>query len=125
MQDERDPEADAEFDRELAKLMAEGLDSRKAERRPVFDIPLPMRRGPREAVSTAEDSGGEAPPPRSIMKFSLLSKRGNKQQVCSPGFRRCSYTDMIDSIHRSSGRFELCRCNALAAAGRTGRTTTN
>ncbi|KAF2265958.1 ARM repeat-containing protein [Lojkania enalia] len=84
-EDERDPEVDAEFDRELAKMMAESLDSRRLERKPVFDVPLPMRRV-REAVPTAEDSGGEAPaeaPPTNMMKFSLLSKRGNKQQTRS------------------------------------------
>lgn len=84
-EDERDPEADAEFDRELAKLMSESLDSRKFERKPVFDVPLPMRRA-REAAAYAEDSGGEAPPPAAppnTMKFSLLSKRGNRQQTRS------------------------------------------
>jgi regulator of nonsense transcripts 2 len=84
-EDERDPEADAEFDRELAKLMTEGAESRKFERKPVFDVPLPMRRV-REASTNAEDSGGEAPPPpppNNMMKFSLLSKRGNKQQTRS------------------------------------------
>jgi regulator of nonsense transcripts 2 len=84
-EDERDPEADAEFDRELAKLMTEGAESRKFERKPVFDVPLPMRRV-REANTIAEDSGGEAPPPpppNNMMKFSLLSKRGNKQQTRS------------------------------------------
>lgn len=84
-EDERDPEADAEFDRELAKLMSESAESRKLERRPVFDVPLPMRRA-REATQQAEDSGGEAPiqaPPTNTVKFSLLSKRGNKQQTRS------------------------------------------
>ncbi|KAF2109846.1 armadillo-type protein [Lophiotrema nucula] len=84
-EDERDPEAEADFDRELAKMMSESLDSRKFERKPVFDVPLPMRRA-REAAAAAEDSGGEAPappPPVSTMKFSLLSKRGNKQQTRS------------------------------------------
>lgn len=88
-EDLRDPEADADFDRELAKMMSESLDSRKFERKPVFDVPLPMRRARAgEAVTNAEDSGGEAapappPPPPNTMKFSLLSKRGNRQQTRS------------------------------------------
>ncbi|KAG9885013.1 ARM repeat-containing protein, partial [Aureobasidium melanogenum] len=41
-EDQRDPEADAEFDRELAKMMAESVESRKFDRKPVFDVPLPM-----------------------------------------------------------------------------------
>jgi len=82
--DERDPEADADFDRELAKMMAESLDSRKFERKPMFDVPLPMRRAQRDASTAAEDSGGEAPAATEqpgMVKFSLLSKRGNRQQV--------------------------------------------
>ncbi|KAH7371089.1 armadillo-type protein [Pyrenochaeta sp. MPI-SDFR-AT-0127] len=84
-EDERDPEADADFDRELAKLMSESAESRKFERKPVFDVPLPMRRA-REAAANAEDSGSEAPVPIAsshTMKFSLLSKRGNRTQTRS------------------------------------------
>ncbi|KAF1940023.1 ARM repeat-containing protein [Clathrospora elynae] len=86
-EDERDPEADAEFDRELAKLMSDSVDSRKHDRKPVFDVPLPMRRA-REAALNAEDVGNEvpvpvAPAPSHTMKFSLLSKRGNKTQTRS------------------------------------------
>jgi regulator of nonsense transcripts 2 len=84
-EDERDPEADAEFDRELAKLMSESAESRKFERKPVFDVPLPMRRA-REATVNAEDSGNEAPAPimpSNTVKFSLLSKRGNRTQTRS------------------------------------------
>ncbi|EME86749.1 uncharacterized protein MYCFIDRAFT_202634 [Pseudocercospora fijiensis CIRAD86] len=88
-EDQRDPEADADFDRELAKLMAESVDSRKFERKTMFDVPLPMRRSVRDATTTAaEDSGGEgqAPAPTNgvgTMKFALLSKKGNRQQTRS------------------------------------------
>ncbi|KAF2846642.1 ARM repeat-containing protein [Plenodomus tracheiphilus IPT5] len=85
-EDERDPEADAEFDRELAKLMSESAESRKFERKPVFDVPLPMRRA-REVAANAEEAGNEPPPapvaPSHTMKFSLLSKRGNRTQTRS------------------------------------------
>ncbi|KAF1968136.1 ARM repeat-containing protein [Bimuria novae-zelandiae CBS 107.79] len=84
-EDERDPEAEAEFDRELAKLMSESVESRKFERKPVFDVPLPMRRA-REAAVAAEDGGTETPAPTvptNMVKFSLLSKRGNKNQTRS------------------------------------------
>lgn len=88
-EDERDPEADAEFDRELAKLMSESAESRKFDRKPVFDVPLPMRRA-REAPVNADDSGNEVPAPAPApiapshtMKFSLLSKRGNRTQTRS------------------------------------------
>ncbi|KAF4305473.1 MIF4G-like type 3 [Botryosphaeria dothidea] len=86
-EDERDPEADAEFDRELAKMMAESLDSRKFERKPMFDVPLPMKRS-RDTNATADENNeqqqqhqqAEAAP---TMKFALLSRRGNKQQTKS------------------------------------------
>lgn len=81
--EERDPEAEAEFDRELAKMMSESLDSRKFERKPVFDVPLPMRRSQRDTTV----AGDESPPeitstPPNTMAFSLMTKKGNKQQVC-------------------------------------------
>jgi regulator of nonsense transcripts 2 len=84
-EEERDPEAEADFDRELAKLMSESADSRKYDRKPVFDVPLPMRRA-REATTNPEDGVSEAPvlvAPSNTVKFSLLSKRGNKTQTRS------------------------------------------
>ncbi|KAH0538792.1 hypothetical protein FGG08_004624 [Glutinoglossum americanum] len=53
-EEERDPEADAEFDRELAKMMAESLDSRKFERKSQFDVPLPMKRSIARDTRTVE-----------------------------------------------------------------------
>lgn len=85
-EEERDPEAEAEFDRELAKMMSESLDSRKFDRKPIFDVPLPMRRAQRETVTTADDSGNEGgtatPPNAKTMAFSLMTKKGNRQQAC-------------------------------------------
>lgn len=86
-EEEIDPEDEADFDRELAKLMAESLDSRKHERKPTFDVPLPMRRKenapnaptPANESWTEESSNGNAP--AGTMAFSLLTKRGNRQQV--------------------------------------------
>lgn len=78
-----DPEAEAEFEREYAKMMAESLESRKFDRKPLFDVPLPMRRKEREVIpqtdSTGESAAASAPP--NTMAFSLLTKRGNRQQV--------------------------------------------
>ncbi|TIA31563.1 ARM repeat-containing protein [Aureobasidium pullulans] len=62
-EDQRDPEADAEFDRELAKMMAEGVESRKFDRKPVFDVPLPMRK---TATATSTPNSEPAQPTRSI-----------------------------------------------------------
>ena len=78
-----DPEDEADFEREYAKMMAESLESRKFERRQLFDVPLPVRGKTREqSTIVAGESGPEAPvEPNSTMAFSLLTKRGNRQQV--------------------------------------------
>ena len=85
--EERDPEAEAEFDRELARMMTDSLDSRKFDRKPLFDVPLPMRKTQRESLATGgDDSGNEGsitPPSGSTMAFSLMTKKGGRQQVRS------------------------------------------
>ncbi|KAF7592230.1 hypothetical protein BBP40_000502 [Aspergillus hancockii] len=78
-EEERDPEAEAEFDREFEKMMAESVESRKFERKAVFDIPLPMKRAPRDAVG--ENAPEPIQPQPSTMAFSLMTKKGNKQQT--------------------------------------------
>lgn len=83
-EEEVDPEDEADFEREYAKMMAESLDSRKHERKSTFDVPLPMKRKDRDINSSndawAEDSSSNAAP-SGTMAFSLLTKRGNRQQV--------------------------------------------
>lgn len=78
-EEEVDPEDEADFEREYAKMMAESLESRKFERKQLFDVPLPVRSKNREATST-EGGEGESPPGHT-MAFSLLTKKGNRQQV--------------------------------------------
>lgn len=99
-EEEIDPEDEADFEREYAKMMAESLDSRKFERKPTFDVPLPMRRRDRETTSidpvTDENPVLAAPisAQTNTMAFSLLTKRGNRQQVCGPVnafFYHCLY----------------------------------
>ena len=86
-EEEIDPEDEADFEREYAKMMAESLESRKHERKPTFDVPLPMRRKDREInTSSSEpwtDENTSPSAPSGTMAFSLLTKRGNRQQVCS------------------------------------------
>ncbi|KAJ5576275.1 hypothetical protein N7535_003201 [Penicillium sp. DV-2018c] len=81
-EEERDPVTEAEFDREFERMMAESMDSRRFERKTVFDIPLPMKR-PRENMPG--DSSPEPAPAQpvapSTMAFSLMTKKGNKQQT--------------------------------------------
>lgn len=78
---EVDPEAEAEFDREYAKMMAESMESRKFEKKQLFDAPLPVRPKSREPSSMVE-TAAEAPTlGKEKMAFSLLTKKGNRQQV--------------------------------------------
>lgn len=85
-EEELDPEAEADFERELAKMMSESLESRRAERRPMLDIALPARRGQRETPGTPQEgTEGARPVAMDTVKFSLLSKRGNRAQVSGPG----------------------------------------
>ena len=112
-EEERDPEAEAAFYRELSKMMSESLDSRKFDRRPVFDVPLPMRKVPREVLnSAADDSGNEgtATPPRTdTMAFSLMTKKGNRQQASSePRCAVVSADNMIDTNYRNAFQFSVC-----------------
>ncbi|KAI9669467.1 MAG: hypothetical protein M1817_004692 [Caeruleum heppii] len=81
-EDQRDPEMDADFDRELAKVMAESLESRKLDRKHMFDVPLPMRRHHRETSQAQDEASvdGTLTPPDK-MAFSLLTKKGNRQQA--------------------------------------------
>ncbi|TVY82041.1 Regulator of nonsense transcripts [Lachnellula suecica] len=81
-----DPEDEADFEREYAKMMAESLESRKHERKSTFDVPLPIRRKDREVPTSTETWNGEPAaatnaPSSGTMAFSLLTKRGNRQQT--------------------------------------------
>jgi regulator of nonsense transcripts 2 len=128
-EDQRDPEADADFDRELAKLMAESAESRKFDRKPIFDVPLPMRRTVRDATTSvaAEENGADsrAQSPADgpgMMRFALLSKKGPKQQVCTKNVCRArsdSLTRAIDTLDRFALRLYFRRGNAHTATSRT------
>jgi regulator of nonsense transcripts 2 len=80
-----DPEDEADFEREYAKMMAESLDARKHERKSTFDVPLPIKRKDRDTNTSSETVPEEARPvpipSSSTMSFSLLTKRGNRQHV--------------------------------------------
>ncbi|KIV84145.1 hypothetical protein, variant 1 [Exophiala sideris] len=81
-EEQLDPEAEADFDREFEKMMAESLNSRKFERRAQFDVPLPIRkvqRPPIEPVDEEPKTPVETQP--NTMAFSLMTKKGNRQQT--------------------------------------------
>ncbi|PFH55401.1 hypothetical protein XA68_18405 [Ophiocordyceps unilateralis] len=75
-----DPQDEAEFEREYAKMMAESLESRKFERKQLFDVPLPVRPKNRDG-STSIAQGEDRISASNTMAFSLLTKRGNRQQT--------------------------------------------
>jgi regulator of nonsense transcripts 2 len=82
-EEQLDPEAEAEFDKEFERMMAESLDSRKFERKAQFDVPLPIRKAQRipagEPIDEDVDSSPETP--LNTMAFSLMTKKGNRSQV--------------------------------------------
>jgi regulator of nonsense transcripts 2 len=102
-EEERDPEVEAEFDREYEKMMVESADSRRFERKAIFDIPLPMKRPARENVSAEFPGEMEVPEPvapSKTMAFSLMTKKGNKQQVrhpCKDNLRKLWFHDTNNS----------------------------
>ena len=62
-----------EFEREFSKMMTESIESRKYERKPaMLDVAIPMhlKRGNDKTLDTD-----------SSVAFTLLTKKGNKQQV--------------------------------------------
>ncbi|KAL1915546.1 uncharacterized protein VTP21DRAFT_6670 [Calcarisporiella thermophila] len=74
-QEERIQEVDAQFDLEFSKLMAESLESRRHERKmATLDVPIPMRLQDRGKVQLPDQESGR-------VTFTLLTKKGNKQQA--------------------------------------------
>jgi regulator of nonsense transcripts 2 len=65
-------------------MMAESLDSRKFERKAVFDVPLPIRRGQKDTTTPGEENvERDVQTTPDTMAFALMTKRGNRQQVCT------------------------------------------
>jgi regulator of nonsense transcripts 2 len=78
-------------------MMAESLDSRKFERKSMFDVPLPIRKVQRdraEALDDEDEASEVEVPPLNTMAFSLMTKKGNRQQV------RRSFALTSDSIQK-------------------------
>lgn len=80
--------------------MAESLESRKFDRKPLFDVPLPVRSKNREAPITAAGHDQESSEPGNKMAFSLLTKRGNRQQVGPRNARQISCKADLECYNR-------------------------
>jgi hypothetical protein len=67
--------------------MAESLDSRKFERKSQFDVPLPIRKMQRGPVDPTDEEVAPAPVVQpNTMAFSLMTKKGNRQQASTPAW---------------------------------------
>lgn len=128
-EEQLDPEDEADFEREYAKMMADSLESRKFERKPAFDLPLPIRRKDRDGAVTNEhwtdDAEALEQPLQGTMSFSLLTKRGNRQQVsniCDPYHH---VADHQDTNCCYAIRLTLCHCAQNPASRGEGGTATN
>ena len=106
-------EVEAEFDRELAKMMADSAASAgsgggfKMQNRGLLDVGLPVIRRNQASSSRSDRDGAtsgteEEEDAGSHMRFSLLSKKGNKQMVSDswPLELRRQYTDSHTCIDR-------------------------
>lgn len=84
----RDPHAmtqdeEDDFARELAKMMVSSSEQR--ERKPVaLDVGIPLIRRQKAEAQAAEELEAAAQEEQRGMQFTLLTKRGNKQQVRLP-----------------------------------------
>ncbi|ETI20095.1 hypothetical protein G647_08129 [Cladophialophora carrionii CBS 160.54] len=97
-EEQLDPEAEAEFDRAFEKMMAESLDSRKFERKTHFDVPIPIRKIARAPIEPNDEEATPAPMSESnTMAFSLMTKKGNRQQASSPDSWRMTKTIELPS----------------------------
>lgn len=112
------PEDEADFEREYAKMMAESLESRKFERKQQFDVPLPVRPKTREP-SSGEPAGETAPATGNKMAFSLLTKKGNRQQVGLDALEKigtCRLMGRPDANCGAAIGLCICSCHEVAAA---------
>lgn len=96
-------------------MMSESLDSRKFDRRPMFDVPLPMRRAPRETTTAADDSGNEGgtatPPTANTMAFSLMTKKGNRLQASN--IKCCPHEILLTKYRLEPSRCPQTRISQL------------
>lgn len=128
-----DPEAEADFDRAFEKMMAESLDSRKFERKAQFDVPLPIRKVHRVQAEPNEDEVGVSVESESnTMAFSLMTKKGNRQQVITVAEDEMFWylVDLLtdhfaDEDDRPALRLELCSVDEITTSGRTRGAATN
>lgn len=90
MDDEADEEARSDFDREFARMLADTTDARRERKAPapIFDTAVPLIKRRAGATTASHPPTAPSAPAAPVsagssngMSFTLLSKKGNKQQL--------------------------------------------
>nr|XP_018259411.1 uncharacterized protein I303_08339 [Kwoniella dejecticola CBS 10117]OBR81569.1 hypothetical protein I303_08339 [Kwoniella dejecticola CBS 10117] len=106
---EVDEQAESEFDREFARLLADTTDTRRDQRKnapPVFDTAVPLiRKRPEEQARSTANVNGIANT-KGKMQFMLLSKKGNRQQIRSLDIPVDSNIAMNSRTHQAQSKAE-------------------
>lgn len=120
-EEEYDQEEEDAFNREFAKMLADTTDARKVDRKtapPVFDTAVPLIR--RQQQQQAQQDAIPTEAKANHMQFSLLSKKGNKQQVSALTSQIVESRSLrgycVDSFSGYSCRFGH-RCQFALATG--------
>ncbi|GAA5988927.1 hypothetical protein JCM11641_002917 [Rhodosporidiobolus odoratus] len=117
----RDPNAmtqdeEDEFSRELAKMMVSSEARKIAERKPVaLDVGIPLIRRARTpaALAAEEDEYAAEGAAKKGMQFTLLTKKGNKQQALSMEIPLDSSIAMSTTLQREQNKAEQERMKRL------------
>ncbi|KPV73840.1 uncharacterized protein RHOBADRAFT_54435 [Rhodotorula graminis WP1] len=113
----RDPHAmtqdeEDDFARELAKMMVSSSEQR--ERKPVaLDVGIPLIRRQRAEERPVEELDAAAQEEQRGMQFTLLTKRGNKQQALAMEIPRDSSIAMSSTLQREQNKAEQERLKRL------------
>lgn len=78
-------EEDADFSKELAKLLSDTTEARRVDKRTAmtkWDTNV-LQNNPVARKKKEDDQEEPAAAPPGTMKFTLISRRGNKPQVCN------------------------------------------
>ena len=98
-------EADAEFAKELAKMLSDTSDSRKVDKKTALamwdNTILPTASGGRKKKVEDDSDTSSSARALGVMNFTVLSRRGNKQQVCTN-----AYTGLSSVLNYCTFRLE-------------------
>ncbi|EEB09790.1 hypothetical protein SJAG_05014 [Schizosaccharomyces japonicus yFS275] len=104
-----DISVDEEFETAFAKMMNESMTPRQYERKPMFEVPLPLLRYSKkdDGSSSPGDDKGES------VKFTMITRRGNRQQTRSLNVPSSSAFAMSTKSRQDEERMERKRMKDL------------